>query len=1805
MIVSLLKLARRQIRLLLPVLLSGSSVFAQSPALSLASGSAIKGGSLSLNLSLTSGTSAPAGLEWTLSYPVNDIISLSVSSGPALAAAGKTLNCNASAGAVMCLASGLNANTIASGVVAVVTANLSPTSNSTLDTIPMSGVMGTLGDSTNVAVSGTGSSITVTSGSATVSTLQCTPSSISSNASSTCTVTLTQAAPTGGATISVSSNNSALAVPASVAIGVGATTVNFNATAGTVTTSQSATVTASLNGSSRTATVTITPVPGGTGPTAAYGLDEGTGSTTADSSGNGITGQLQGTTWTASGKWGNALSFDGAASYVDLGTPALLQSTGSMTWTAWVNSFGNPPDDGQIVARSDETSGWQFKTTPDTGVRTFGVAIGAPGGSHTQRYSKTVPSLNTWYHVAGVYNAAAQTLDIYVNGVLDDGVLSGTVPSATTAASTVHALIGKRAAGYYFNGVIDNLRIYNRALSAAEIQTDMTTPVNAGGGTSNPTAKVLQCLPASVISGSPTTCTVTLSQAAPAGGSTVAVSSNNAALPVPASVVVAAGATTGSFTATAGTVTANQTATVTASLNGGAATAAVTVTPLVKVTGLQCAPGTVTSGGTSSCTVTLSQAAAAGGSTVALSSNNAALTVPASVAVAAGAATASFTATAGAVTANQTVTVTASLNGSATASVTITPLVTVKGLQCAPATVNSGSASSCTVTLSQAAPAGGSTVTVSSNNAALPVPASVAVAAGATTASFTATAGTVTANQTVTVTASLNGGAVTATVTVTPLVKVTGMQCTPGTVNSGSSSSCTVTLSQAAPAGGSTVAVSSNNAALTVPASVTVAAGFTTASFTAAAGTVAANQTATVTASLNGSTAVATVTITAVTVTSLQCTPGTVNSGSSSSCTVTLSQAAPAGGAAVAVSSNSAALTVPASVTVAAGATTASFTATAGTVTANQTATVTASLSGSTVVATVTITPPVKVTALQCAPNTVNSGSTSSCTVTLSQAAPAGGSTVGAWTNNAALTVPSGVAVAAGAMTGSFTATAGTVMANQSVMVTAALNSGSATTPVTVMPLAIVTSLQCSPTTLASGGTTSCTVATSQAAPAGGLNVALSGNSTALSVPASVMIAPGTSTASFTATAGAVPAIQTVNIGASLNGSSITATVTVQASTLISAYAFDEGTGTTTADASVYANTGQIQGATWTTSAKHGKALSFDGNSSYVDLGNTPALQSSTGSMTWSAWVYASGNPPDDGQIIARGDTNTGWQLKVTPDTGKRTFGVAVSTNGTGHTQRYSKTVYALKTWYHIAGVYNASAKTLDIYVNGVLDDGVLSGAVPASQNVPNVNTTIGKRSGGYYFKGVIDDVRVYSRALSAAEIQNDMNTAVTAGGSVGSVAPTMMTALPANSSSGTAGLPAIHGNTARSTSASLFCSPKTVNAGGTVTCELASVAGSAARIPLASSSRMVKIPAAVDVRGGQGRLSFQASVDAMAQSERVIVAAALGSDTVQDTILVAPSASPILTVPDKQFAKYQTPVKFQVEAADPAGLPVRLTAANLPSGAAFDASTGGFEWTPTVLQTGSQQVRFTASNTAGQSSTAEVSIDVDSGKPVLDAAQTLTCSPGGIGVLNGKWLLDSDREFSNPAGTGLELGGSSVLVNGAKVPLLAASSTKLNFLCPSLAPESQLAVAVETDSGVSHALSARMQAASPQIFPLDGPGENQGMVSLSGTAAFAVPRTARNSGYPAQAGDQILIWGTGFGPETAAASVSVTMGGVRAEVGGVTAVPDHAGLYTVAVNVPAAIFGEAIPVRLQVATPDGKLFTSNTVTVAVESSGQ
>ena len=225
------------------------------------------------------------------------------------------------------------------------------------------------------------------------------------------------------------------------------------------------------------------------GLVAAYAFNETSGTTTADASGTGNNGTLTNGALFAAGKNGNGLGLDGANDYVNLANPVSLRITGSMTVSAWINSSSFPLDDAVIVSkRQSSDAGYQLDTTVDTGPRTIGFKI-SNAGSNVARYGATTLSLNTWYHLAGVYDATNRTLNVYLNGQLDNGVLVGTIP-ASQPTSTQNVNIGRRPGipnTFNFAGKIDDVRIYNRALTQAEIQTDMNTPVAGSATNTAPT----------------------------------------------------------------------------------------------------------------------------------------------------------------------------------------------------------------------------------------------------------------------------------------------------------------------------------------------------------------------------------------------------------------------------------------------------------------------------------------------------------------------------------------------------------------------------------------------------------------------------------------------------------------------------------------------------------------------------------------------------------------------------------------------------------------------------------------------------------------------------------------------------------------------------------------------------------------------------------------------------------------------------------------------------------------------------------------------------------------------------------------------------------------------------------------------------------------------------------------------------------------------------------------------------------------------------------------------------------------------
>ena len=264
--------------------------------------------------------------------------------------------------------------------------------------------------------------------------------------------------------------------------------------------------------------------------------------------------------------------------------------------------------------------------------------------------------------------------------------------------------------------------------------------------------------------------------------------------------------------------------------------------------------------------------------------------------------------------------------------------------------------------MSGPAPIGGAIVSLSSNNiSAATVPTSVTVASGATSATFTVTTMSVSGSTAVTVSGIYRGITRTAILTVTPPAAVLiSLQVNPSSVVGGSPSTGTVTLSGASPPGGAVVSLSSDNSsAASVPSSVTVSAGASSVTFPVTTSPVSGSTAVTISAVYGGVTRSASLTVNLPSLSSLSLNPSTVVGGNGSTGTVTMSGPAPVGGVVVSLSSdNPSAANVPASVTVAGGATSATFAVNTSPVSVSTAVTISSLYGGLTRPANLTITPP-------------------------------------------------------------------------------------------------------------------------------------------------------------------------------------------------------------------------------------------------------------------------------------------------------------------------------------------------------------------------------------------------------------------------------------------------------------------------------------------------------------------------------------------------------------------------------------------------------------------------------------------------------------------------------------------------------------------------------------------------------------------------------------------------------------------------------------------------------------------------------
>ena len=206
------------------------------------------------------------------------------------------------------------------------------------------------------------------------------------------------------------------------------------------------------------------------GLVAAYSFNEGSGTTVHDLSGNGNNGAISNATWSTAGGSGGALSFNGTNSYVTINDSNSLNLTNSMTLEAWVDPKSATGYE-DVLIKETPSSGLNYALYGSNSNSDPAANIVLSSGNQSAANPSGLP-LNTWSFLAATYNGSS--LALYVNGNL---VKTTSVSGGITTSTGALQIGGDSGVGQYFKGLIDEVRIYNQALSQTQIQTDMNTPV--------------------------------------------------------------------------------------------------------------------------------------------------------------------------------------------------------------------------------------------------------------------------------------------------------------------------------------------------------------------------------------------------------------------------------------------------------------------------------------------------------------------------------------------------------------------------------------------------------------------------------------------------------------------------------------------------------------------------------------------------------------------------------------------------------------------------------------------------------------------------------------------------------------------------------------------------------------------------------------------------------------------------------------------------------------------------------------------------------------------------------------------------------------------------------------------------------------------------------------------------------------------------------------------------------------------------------------------------------------------------------
>lgn len=200
----------------------------------------------------------------------------------------------------------------------------------------------------------------------------------------------------------------------------------------------------------------------------------GTAGEVVDSSGNNNNGAAMGLATTATGRFGNAGSFNGSGTFLDMGNSSSLQLVGpSFTLSAWIKPNVNNVWQGVInkgIAGNDSMINFEMNSGGKVGL--FFYSDDCAG--------TTTLTTGTWYLMVATYDASSKKQTVYLgNGSTVSSECSRTLTGTLNSViDTKNVWIGKDYNNAVFNGLIDDVRVYNRVLSSSEI----SSLYNSGSG---------------------------------------------------------------------------------------------------------------------------------------------------------------------------------------------------------------------------------------------------------------------------------------------------------------------------------------------------------------------------------------------------------------------------------------------------------------------------------------------------------------------------------------------------------------------------------------------------------------------------------------------------------------------------------------------------------------------------------------------------------------------------------------------------------------------------------------------------------------------------------------------------------------------------------------------------------------------------------------------------------------------------------------------------------------------------------------------------------------------------------------------------------------------------------------------------------------------------------------------------------------------------------------------------------------------------------------------------------------------------